>query len=79
MFVGLSTVVPPDYLCRPSDAHETAASLGMAKHCLNSTSAAEAAQSTPSTHPETAVIESCVCLQYRWCVDMGWEAHTRGY
>lgn len=56
--LGPAIVVPPKHMHRPSDAHETAASLGMAKHRLNSISAGISVPSVPSTPPETSVTDS---------------------
>ncbi|MCJ1462146.1 hypothetical protein MMC07_000746 [Pseudocyphellaria aurata] len=55
--LGPAVVVPEKHLHKPSDAHETAASMGMAKHRLNSISAGMPVTSTPSTPPATSVTD----------------------
>lgn len=56
--LGPAVVVPEKHMHEPSDAHETAASLGMAKHRLNSISAGMPVISTPSTPPATSVTDT---------------------
>ena len=56
--LGPAVVVPEKHLHRPSDAHETAASLGMAKHRLKSLNAGIPVTSTPSTPPATSVTDT---------------------
>lgn len=55
--LGPAVVVPEKQMHEPSDAHETAASMGMAKHRLNSISAGIPVTSTPSTPPGTSVTD----------------------
>lgn len=55
--LGPAVVVPQKHMHEPSDAHETAASMGMAKHRLNSISAGMPVMSTPSTPPATSVTD----------------------
>lgn len=55
--LGPSVVVPPEHLERPSDAHETAAAMEMAKRHL-SKAAAEELASTPTTPPTTSTTDS---------------------
>lgn len=56
--LGPAIVVPQKHMHKPSDAHETAASLGMAKHRLLSISAGMPVPSIPSTPPESSVTDS---------------------
>lgn len=53
--LGPSVVVPPQHMHKPSDAHETAAALEMAKHRL---SVSGDGTSTPGTPPETSTTDS---------------------
>lgn len=53
--LGPSVVVPLQHMHQPSDAHETAAALEMAKHRL---SVAAEGTSTPGTPPETSTTDS---------------------
>lgn len=53
--LGPSVVVPPRHMHTPSNAHETAAALEMAKHRL---SVSGDGTSTPSTPPETSTTDS---------------------
>ena len=53
--LGPSTVVPPKHLQEPTDAHETAAALEIAKHRL---SVIGDGTSTPSTPPITTTTDS---------------------
>ena len=53
--LGPSVVVPPHTLQDPSDAHETAAALELAKHRL---SVAGDGTSTPDTPPDTTTTDS---------------------
>ena len=53
--LGPSVVVPPERLRKPTDAHETAAALEMAKHRLT---AAGDGTSTPETHPAPTTTDS---------------------
>lgn len=55
--IGPFVVVPPKHLAAPSDAHETAESLELAKRRLNSISAGIPVESVPSTPPETSVTD----------------------
>lgn len=55
--LGPAVVVPQKHMDQPGDAHETAASMGIAKHRLNSISAGIPVISTPSTPPETSVTD----------------------
>ena len=55
--VGPSVVVPPKHLTTPSDAHETAESLELAKHHLKSISAGIPIESIPSAPPKTSVTD----------------------
>ncbi|KAL9632954.1 MAG: hypothetical protein Q9164_004987 [Protoblastenia rupestris] len=57
MNIGPMVVVPPEHLHRPSDAHETAASLEMAKHRLTEASTSGSI-TPPQTPPETTVTDS---------------------
>ena len=52
--LGPSVVVPPKDLHKPSDAHETAAALELAKHRLNIGDGVE----TPTTPPETTTTDN---------------------
>ena len=54
---GPLVVVPPKHLSVPSDAHETAAGFGIAKHRLKSISAGVPVKSVPSTPPKTSVTD----------------------
>lgn len=56
--LGPAIVVPEKHMHEPSDAHETAASLGMAKHRLNSISTGMPDISAPSTPPATSVTDT---------------------
>lgn len=55
--LGPAVVVPQKHLHEPSDAHETAASMGLAKHRLSSISAGIPIISTPTTPPATSVTD----------------------
>lgn len=55
--LGPSTVVPPEHMEGPSDAHETAAALEMAKHRLSVLDAADGT-TTPTTPPVTTTTDS---------------------
>lgn len=55
--IGPSVVVPPKHLATSSDAHETAESLELAKHRLNSIKAGILIESIPSTPPKTSVTD----------------------
>lgn len=46
---GPVVVVPPKHLMAPSDAHENAVSMEMAKHHLDGSSASDSAPGTPPT------------------------------
>ena len=59
---GPSVVVPPKHMMAPSDAHETAAALELAKHHLDVVSSGE---STPSTPPTTSTTD-----QYAYAFDI---------
>lgn len=54
---GPSVVVPPEHMEQPSDAHETAAAMEMAKRRL-SRIAAEEPVSTPTTPPVTSTTDA---------------------
>ena len=56
--LGPAIVVPPNHMHKPSDAHELAASMGVAKHRLNSISAGMHVPNLPSTPPESSVTDS---------------------
>ena len=56
MSLGPSVVVPPQHLAQPSDAHETAVALEMAKRRLSRTAVDEPV-STPST-PVTSTTDA---------------------
>lgn len=49
-----TVVVPPKHLMAPSDAHETAAAMELARHALEDFSSP---MSTPETPPETVVTD----------------------
>ncbi|KAF2224890.1 HAD superfamily hydrolase-like protein [Elsinoe ampelina] len=51
---GPTVVVPPKHLMAPSDAHEVAAAMEMARHQLDDFSSAD---SSPATPPETSVTD----------------------
>ena len=53
--IGPSVVVPPKHMMAPSDAHEIAVALEMAKHHMDDTGTGD---STPPTPSATAVIDS---------------------
>ena len=55
--IGPHVVVPPSHLHAPSDAHETAAALELAKHHLADLDSDDAI-ATPSTSPETTTADS---------------------
>ncbi|MCJ1424954.1 hypothetical protein MMC29_002842 [Sticta canariensis] len=55
--LGPAVVVPQKHMDEPGDAHETAASIGLAKHRLSSISAGIPVISTPSTPPATSVTD----------------------
>lgn len=55
--LGPSVVVPPQHMAQPSDAHETAAALEMAKRHL-SRIAADEPDSTPTTPPVTSTTDA---------------------
>lgn len=55
--LGPAVVVPQKHMDEPSDAHETAASMGLAKHRLSSISAGIPVISSPSTPPATSVTD----------------------
>ena len=50
---GPSVVVPPKHMMAPSDAHETAAAMEMAKLHMEETSSGESAPSTPPVSTTT--------------------------
>lgn len=60
-FKDLSTgplvVVPPNHMHTPSDAHETAVALELAKHRLKDLDSSDGTV-TPSTRPETTTTDS---------------------
>lgn len=55
MALGPSVIVPPEHMGKPSDAHETAAALEMAKHRLaeKKPTDGESTPPTPPTPPQT--------------------------
>ena len=55
--LGPSVVVPPQLIDEPSDAHETAAALELAKRRISRTTADEP-MSTPTTPPETSTTDA---------------------
>lgn len=55
--VGPSVIVPPKHLQQPSDAHETAAALELAKHRLIALGSSDGT-STPVTPQETTTTDS---------------------
>ena len=55
---GPSVVVPPDRVHQPSDAHETASGLEMAKYRLEKLMVGETVNSAPGTPPESDVVGS---------------------
>ena len=55
--IGPHVVVPPKQMCSPSDAHETAAALELAKHRLKNLDSSDGIV-TPSTPPETTTTDS---------------------
>lgn len=55
--LGPSTVVPPHHMREPSDAHETAAALEMAKHRLSVRDTADGT-TPPTTPPTTTTTDS---------------------
>ena len=55
---GPSIAVPPKDLEQPSDAHETAAALELAKHRLDDLSIADGDISAPSTPPITTTTDT---------------------
>lgn len=55
--LGPSVVVPPEHLHEPSDAHETAAAMEMAKRRLSRV-AKDKSISTPTTPPVTSTTDS---------------------
>lgn len=55
LITGPVVIVPPKHLMSPSDAHETAVALEMAKHNLLRTSSGD---STPTMSPSTTVTGS---------------------
>ena len=62
--LGPSIVVPPEYMAKPSDAHETAAAMEMAKHRLKERTTREG-DLTPPTPVETLVTD-----QYAFAFDI---------
>ena len=62
--LGPSIVVPPEHLMKPSDAHETAAALEMAKHRLAKLDTTDG-EITPPTPPESLVTD-----QYAFAFDI---------
>ena len=62
--LGPSVVVPPQHMAEPTDAHETAAALEMAKDRL-SRMAADEPLSTPTTPPATSTTD-----QYAFAFDI---------
>ncbi|KAL2038219.1 hypothetical protein N7G274_009167 [Stereocaulon virgatum] len=56
LHLGPSVVVPPKHMEEPSDAHETAAALELAKHQLSVVG--NEGTSTPSTRPETTTTDN---------------------
>lgn len=56
--LGPAIVVPPEKMDQPSDAHETAAALEMAKHRLSKIEANASGISTPETPPESDVTDT---------------------
>ena len=55
--IGPHVVVPPKHMHTPSDAHETAAALELAKHRLKDLDSSDGT-ATPSTPPETSTTDS---------------------
>ncbi|KAL8946383.1 MAG: hypothetical protein Q9222_007213 [Ikaeria aurantiellina] len=64
MALGPSVVVPPEHMAKPSDAHETAAQMEMAKHRLRER-ASEQGEITPPTPVQTLVTD-----QYAFAFDI---------
>ncbi|KAL8707047.1 MAG: hypothetical protein Q9220_007837 [cf. Caloplaca sp. 1 TL-2023] len=62
--LGPSVVVPPEHMAKPSDAHETAAQMEMAKHRLKERSP-EQGEITPPTPVQTSVTD-----QYAFAFDI---------
>ena len=56
LHLGPSVVVPPEHMDRPSDAHETAAALEMAKHRLADSSID--GEVTPTMTPKTTTTDT---------------------
>ena len=68
---GPTVVVPPKHLMVPSNAHETAASIELAKRHMSDISTG---LETPTTPPATTVTD-----QFAFCFDIGeLRARTRG-
>lgn len=63
MALGPSVVVPPEHMMKPSDAHETAAAMEMAKHRLKERGAA--GDMTPPSPPQTMFTD-----QYAFAFDI---------
>ena len=55
--LGPSVVVPPQHMDKPSDAHETAAAMEMAKRRLERLMVSEGGISTPTTPPVTSTTD----------------------
>ena len=62
--LGPSVVVPPEHLMKPSDAHETAAQIEMAKHRLTEGQSRDG-ETTPPTPRDTLVTD-----QYAFAFDI---------
>ncbi len=56
--IGPMVVVPPEQMQQPSDAHETAVAMEMAKHRLVDLNSSESGVSTPGTPPVTTTTDS---------------------
>ena len=55
--LGPAVVVPPQHMHKPSDAHETAAAMEMAKRRLEKVMSQEGGISTPTTPPVTTTTD----------------------
>lgn len=77
MQLGPSVIVPPEHMEKPSNAHEIAAAMEMAKHRMAELGSSDSGLSSPEIPPETTVTDA---YAYAFDIDGGsdqrWEANS---
>jgi len=75
--LGPSVIIPPEHMEKPSNAHEIAAAMEMAKHRMAELGSSDSGLSSPEIPPETTVTDA---YAYAFDIDGGsdqrWEANS---